>query len=185
MESQLPSGFPHILGQSRRQMKDVELVAQLLLLLEDGPRGYSTQELDEAFAARDDQWDNGPTIASQFRGIISHIRQLTQTPKGRTLARTRFRNQADFYSLFGAIANLHGKASHLPVERMRNALLKFVGLVESDKARARSKDANAYYEAARSASNDSGPRNIRIAIIRRVLRARAAAADGARKRRAK
>ena len=34
-------------------MKDVEIVATLLLLLEEGPRGYSVDALDEAFSARD------------------------------------------------------------------------------------------------------------------------------------
>lgn len=43
--------FPRIIDQSRRQMKDVELTAQLLLLVEAGqPRGYSQDELDAAFA---------------------------------------------------------------------------------------------------------------------------------------
>ena len=38
--------FPRITQTSRNQMKDVEFVANLLLLLEEGPKGYSVEELD-------------------------------------------------------------------------------------------------------------------------------------------
>jgi hypothetical protein len=46
MTKELGESFPRIAVSSRRQMKDVELVAHLLLLLESGPKGYSTTDLD-------------------------------------------------------------------------------------------------------------------------------------------
>ena len=46
---QLPPSFPRISKQSSKQMKDVELIAQLLLLIENSPKGYSINELDQAF----------------------------------------------------------------------------------------------------------------------------------------
>jgi hypothetical protein len=38
-------------------MKDVEFVANLLCSLEDGIKGYSQDELDEAFSDREVTWD--------------------------------------------------------------------------------------------------------------------------------
>jgi uncharacterized protein with ParB-like and HNH nuclease domain len=44
---ELGDNFPNIQPQQKRQMKDVELTASLLLLLEEGPQGYSASQLDE------------------------------------------------------------------------------------------------------------------------------------------
>jgi hypothetical protein len=52
----LPSGVPHIAKTSLRQMKDVELVAQLVLLMEDGPQSFSQDDLDQAYSDRDEAW---------------------------------------------------------------------------------------------------------------------------------
>jgi hypothetical protein len=58
----LPEGFPRIETQSRKQMKDIELVSNLLLSFEYGVRGYSQDELDEAFSDRDTSWEYASTI---------------------------------------------------------------------------------------------------------------------------
>jgi hypothetical protein len=50
MTKQLPENFPRFDSQSRKQMKDVELVASLLLLIEEGVSGYSQDDLDKAFS---------------------------------------------------------------------------------------------------------------------------------------
>ena len=41
LSNELPQNFPRFHPKSRRQMKDVEFTAQLLLLLEQGPKSYS------------------------------------------------------------------------------------------------------------------------------------------------
>ena len=41
--SELRDNVPRITSQARKQMKDVEFVAQLLLLIEEGPKGYSQE----------------------------------------------------------------------------------------------------------------------------------------------
>jgi hypothetical protein len=53
----LPSNLPRIAQQSRKQMKDVEFVALTLLLIDEGPRGYSQDDVDKAFTDRDQSWD--------------------------------------------------------------------------------------------------------------------------------
>jgi hypothetical protein len=100
---ELPEGFPNIAVQSRRQMKDDEFTAHLLLMLESGPKGYSADELDEAFSDRDEGWENKAAIVARFERVLDVLRCSLATQEGQQLPRTRLRNQADFYSFFGAV----------------------------------------------------------------------------------
>ena len=87
------------------------------------------------------------------------------------IQRTRFRNQADFYSLFGAVAQLR-RVWPLPTPGDTAArLFGFIGLVDDEARRQKFKPAEAYYAAARSASNDPGPRQTRINTIVQVISA--------------
>lgn len=170
MASQLPKDFPRIVAQSRKQMKDVEFTAQLLLLLEEGPKGFSQAELDEAFSKRDESWEGRQDIEDRFRRIIDSIAIVLREPAAAALDTSRLRNQADFYSLFGASARLPQiPESPLPAT-IAERLAAFITVVEDETARSQNADADLYYQAARSASNDKGPRETRIAIIERVLR---------------
>lgn len=61
----LPDKFPSMATQSRRQMKDLEMVGNLLLLIEEGARSYSQDQLDAAYSDRDEGWgdrDTGPVF---------------------------------------------------------------------------------------------------------------------------
>jgi len=171
MVETLPGQFPRIASQSRRQMKDVELVALLLLLLEDGPQAYSQAELDEAFAKRDDEWERRSEVEARFRKTIQRMHSITTAdPDGPAVVAGRLRNQADFYSLFGAIAALE-ESDLLPPPRDAATLLRsFVERVESEDSRNADPDLQAYYEAARSASSDKGPRETRITFMKDLLR---------------
>lgn len=167
MYETLPSDFPHLAKPSMRQMRDVELVAQLLLLTEDSPQSMSQDELDQAYSFRDGEWEMRGKTERDFRRTLRHMKALTGADP--TLVASRLRNQADFYSLFGAVLDL-GRASSLPdPAKGAVAIKKFIDIVSSEKARTRDIDATAYYEAARSASNDSRQRATRIRIIKAVL----------------
>ena len=96
----LPENFPRFESQSRKQMKDVELTANLLLLEEDGPAGYSQDDLDKAFSDRDIDWDSEESVIDDFRTVVQQIKELTKVPSDPPIMKTRLRNQADFYSLF-------------------------------------------------------------------------------------
>jgi hypothetical protein len=170
MVETLPPHFPRIAAQSRRQMKDVELVALLLLLLEGGPQGYSQAELDQAFGSRDDDWERRNEIEDRFRRTIELIRAITVVePDGPALVPSRLRNQADFYSLFGAIASLDQQGQLPEPYEVAARLRGFVERVESEDERNADADLKTYYEAARSASSDKGPRETRIDYIARML----------------
>ena len=63
----LPRNFPFIQPTSRKQMKDDEFIAQLLLLIEVGPKSYSQDDLDEAFSSRDHLWDGMEIVSERYR----------------------------------------------------------------------------------------------------------------------
>lgn len=171
MEQRFAKPFPRIVESSRRQMKDVEVVATLLLFLEEGPKGYSVLALDAAFSERDKEWDQRTQVVEEFRSVIEKLAEIARCPDGDFLISSRFRNQADFYSLFAAVAELLRESAwpdFLPL--VCNRLKAFLEIVEDDARRVAVRQAAEYYDAARSASNDAGPRRTRISTIKKVLK---------------
>jgi hypothetical protein len=167
MTEELGKEFPHIARASRRQMRDVELVAQLLLLAEAGPATLSQDDLDRAYSDRDESWDSRTTTERRFRRTVVVMNQLAEADA--TLAASRLRNQADFYSLFGALLALRDQKVKLDVAAAAPALVKFVTKAGDESGRQRNADAKGYYEAARSASNDRRQRVTRIEILKNVI----------------
>src|SRR5579863_198900 len=173
MTKTLPENFPRFDSQSRKQMKDVELVAGILLLIEEGVSGYSQDDLDKAFSDRDAEWDDAADTEQRFREVVDFVSQLVALPQENPLSRSRLRNQADFYSLFGAITELLDVAD--PVLRtakdvLARRLATFLEIVEDDNRRAQDEAATRYLNAARSNSNDLGQRRQRVETITAILR---------------
>ena len=165
----LPDGFPRLEAQSRKQMKDVELVANLLLALEEGIRGYSQDELDAAFSERESEWEKSAEIRNRFNAAMANVVVMSSIETESSLSKTRFRNQADFYSLFTAIdAYRPGGSLDNPVE-VATRLLEFIAFVEDEERRAANAAASDYFIAARSNSNDTGPRKKRHEIVLKVI----------------
>jgi len=128
------------------------------LLIEDG-----------TFIKRDDQLEERVSVADAFRRVIEQIALRTESSYGAEISRSRLRNQADFYSLFGAVYELSEKGA-MPAEDVAcERLLEFLEQVGDQKSWPENPNAAAYYQAARSASNDPGPRRVRIDIIKEVL----------------
>lgn len=169
MTNALPQNFPNIASKSRKQMKDVEFVAHLLLLIEVGPRGYSTTQLDAEFSDRDEEWPKKQAVVDSFRDVVQIIKKVLSTGEGLDLPKTRLRNQADFYSFFGGVYQLTEQDSLPEIAEMSSRISQFFVAVEDEAERKTDKDLGNYYEAARSASNDSGPRKDRIEIVKRVI----------------
>lgn len=170
MEELLPRGFPRFAEQSKKQMKDTEFTALLLLLVEVGPRGYSQENLDEEFTSRDTEWDGRVEAEERFRSAITYIREMVSSlADPRSITGSRLRNQADFYALFGAV-NLMVKKGTLPATgEAGERLVAFAEQIEDETARTGSKSLTMYFDAARSASNDTGPRATRIETLEQVL----------------
>lgn len=167
LAGQLPRDVPRMPSQIRAQMKDVEFTAQLLLHLEEGNKSHNQDELDDAFVERDASWPKGNETRERFRTVIVQLAKLFKEPDGDKLAKTRLHNQADFYSLFGAIAKINNPDP--PIDIWRDNLLRFVEIVDDDQRRRENAEAEKYFKAARSNSNDQTPRRERIEILTHVL----------------
>jgi hypothetical protein len=170
---------PRIVTPSRQQMKDVEFVAELLLLLEEGPRGHSISDLDAAFSSRDEEWDAETSIERRFRATFEHADAILRGDAPINLRTCRLRNQADYYSLFGAIDDLTITGGlNLDNGQIAFLLGNFVQAVDAAERRDGVAVLAEYYNAARSASNDTGPRKQRIEILKRVVRDRSQRSPG-------
>lgn len=167
MQQHLPQGIPNFAPRSKMQMKDVEFTATLLLLLEEGPKSYSQIALDEAFSLRDASWADRHRVEDRFKSAIDVIGNLVKEESD-LLGKSRLRNQADFYSLVGAISAFLDSSSII-FDEVTPRLKRFIAAVDDDQERERREEARMYYEAARSASNDAGPRATRIRIVLSAL----------------
>lgn len=167
LEEIMPKDFPRIAASSRRQMKDAELIAQLLLLVERGVESYSQDELDTAYNDRDEEWEQAVPVEQETRRVLEILFEWSEgIVSGQA---RRLRNQADFYSLFGAILALV-RDGRLPdrdtaLERLNRAMSR----VNSEDERQNFPDAKRYYEAARSASNDVAQRRDRVQFLVDVM----------------
>ncbi len=177
-ESKFERSMPRIAEQSRKQMKDVEFFATLLLFLEEGPKSYSVLDLDKAFSDRDSGWEKRNEVLDEFRSNIDVISNIVGCPEGQSLLRTRLRNQTDFFSLFAAVAELR-REELLPndLSVVAQNLKAFAELLEDDDRRSNQSEAMRYYNAARSASNDQKNRLIRISSMRKAIRGEMQAGD--------
>lgn len=170
MEVTLGKSFPRIVQTSRKQMKDVELVSLLLLLTEEGVKSYSQDDLDKAYADRDSDWEHKLRVEEEFRAVIGSIREAIGACVGRFDVETsRLRNQADFYSLYGALLELRREGQILDAGSLCEKLQQFVTLLGEEEASPHSADLKNYLDAARSASNDKGPREARIGVVKKAL----------------
>ena len=167
LDEALPKDFPRIAPASRRQMKDAEFVAQLLLLTERGTETYSQDDLDTAYSVRDEDWEGGARFEREYRAVLAI---LSRWSEGLLAGEAkRLRNQADFYSLYGALLDLHRDDTVPDDSTALERLEGFMDLVNSEERRQGDTDAKRYFEAARSASNDAAQRRDRIRILTSVL----------------
>ncbi len=168
MQALLPHNVPRLTEQTRKQMKDVETVAGLLLLIEEGPKGYSQADLDAAFSDRDTEWEPQTEVESVFRSSMEYVSELFKF-EGGSLVGTRMKNQADFYSLFGAIVELYEEGALPSLPDAHRKLRAFCEAFDDILVWSKDAELEKYFNAARSASNDKGPREFRIGTIKRIL----------------
>ncbi len=158
-------------AQRIKQMRDVEFVSQLLLINEDGYRGYSSTELDMAFADKDSFWEKKNDSIKKFQTTINTINDMLQDIDSEKLQilRERFKNQADFYSLFGAIQELMSLGTLPPINDTVDRLVKFIEIISDNNRRSMNQSALQYYNHARTASNRTLARKERNEILKNVI----------------
>ena len=148
MISVLPENFPSIPPKARKQMKDVEFVTLLLLLLEEGVKSYRQDDLDKAFNDRDLEWDDRDEIEERFKKVIELIKELlNQSPSNINLCKTRLKNQADFYSLLGALSELNAEQPLKITAEVCKRIDQFLKSVDSPETRINIPAAQDYYDA--------------------------------------
>ena len=93
-----PEGFPNISYADKQRMKDVEYVSQLLIFLVKGEASISQTDLDQLYSDWDDELPV-PALEEEYREVLGLVHSLRET-----IRTSRFRNLADYYSLFAAVA---------------------------------------------------------------------------------
>lgn len=174
MDDTLPTKFPNIAGQSKRQMKDVENVATMLLFIENGERGLSQADMDDAFASREETWDQRDQTIASFRSAVGFIAGVLAQADDQTIISSRMKNQADFYSFFAAVAELQEENLLPTAKDVSDRLKAWLAHMRAWEREELPDDPNQtlsrYLAAARAASNDAGPRRTRITILKDVMR---------------
>jgi hypothetical protein len=164
--------FPAINPKSKKQMKDVELVALLLLFLEEGVKSYRQEDLDQAFSDRDSNWDEKAEIENEFKQVIELIKQLLEkSPPDIYLSKTRLKNQTDFYSMFAAISELNREEKLEMSAELSKKIEQFLKLVDSPE-RSKIQEAQNYYDAITNSPLYSGVEKTksRIEILKSVIK---------------
>ena len=173
----LGGNFPTIDRRAKNQMKDVEMVAQLLLLLEEGVKSYNQEYLDNSFSDRDIDWENKENIENEFRHTIENIKKILELSQDMNLSKTRLKNQADFYSLFGTVAELNRENKIFITKEIGERIKSFLELVEDEQIRNKSindltdyqKNALKYSQSVKQSPTDLGARKTRIGIMKSVI----------------
>jgi len=163
------NSMPRIAQQSRKQMKDVELIAQILLMIEEGPKGYNSDELDIAFNNRDTEWPEMETVKSLFLSTIETVFHVLNLDNENVIKYSRLSNQADYYSLIGAISENIKEGINIPPAKYLEKLREFVALVENDESRQLHPDMESYYQNARVATNRTSARKDRVKILKSFI----------------
>jgi hypothetical protein len=163
----LPHNFPQIASQSVKQMKDVEFIAQLLLLIEEGPKGYPSDDLDIAFSLREDEWPESVEVLSKYRMAIMKVQEILSFDDDFSLQRSRLKNQADFYTLIGVLNKLSNTHSPISSRDLYQKLEDFNSIISDDSKREEegNERINEYYGHARAASNSTRARRERENIL--------------------
>lgn len=170
MHGTLGGDVPRFTPTSRKQMKDVEVVTQLLLLIENGPQTLSQDDLDVATSDRDTEWPREQEVVAEFRRVVDAVASMLAVSRAPAEWNHRLRNQADFYSFVGAVLGL-SRRQLLPADPtgVMAALDDFMESVNTEAHREADETVNRYYQAIRSNSNGATERRARIAVVEGIL----------------
>ena len=160
--------FPRIAPQSRKQMKDVELIAQVSLLLEEGvPKGYSKDDLDKIFSDNDTEWENKNQVEIEFKKIVDILVEILNEDDSNKI-RDKFKTQVDFYTLFSAIYT-KTKEVNLDIKKYVEGLNSFIDDYEDETKRENNDDLKNYYIYSQTGVNRTNARQNRMNTLLKYL----------------
>jgi len=145
-----------------RRMRDVEFIADLFILVMHGIVSSDPDRLDDYFAEYDDEIPNFKANAKRFEWVKKQIAELDGEL---AIAKSRYSNFADFYSVFAAILETSPKG--INATKTAKALAAFAGRVEDPDTK--DDHAAAYARAVRGASNDAKERKDRVDALRKII----------------
>lgn len=99
----------------RRRMLDVEYIEELLILLVAGPQGKK-ESIDLFCENYANMGVDKDVYRRKFRLVISDIEQIFD--ESFSISKTRFKQKADFYTVFGCIVRLHKEGYHLVGDKL-------------------------------------------------------------------
>lgn len=159
--------WPRYAAQARRQMKDVEFASHLLLLVEKGPSGVTQEQMDEAYASRQHDWDKKNYVLERAFVAVSNFSKVLEASDTRSEFYEKSKNQANFYSLFDVFSRM-GELTESQAGQVRKELDQFYEKVYSSSAENGTKAAD-FMAHTRASSSDSGPRSARSKILVELL----------------
>jgi hypothetical protein len=153
---------------NRRRLGDVEFTSELLAGLIDGAQDKK-QTLDD-FYQRYAEWDNDnlEKVKKRFLIILTEIEKLFSF-KDEGIAQTRFRQKADFYSLFLAVDSLNQDGFNLDDKDLTH-LIEDLQILDFNIAP--HSDSDAFREYATRCLSDANSKSSRLwrqAFLKRIL----------------
>jgi hypothetical protein len=138
------------------RMRPVEFGAELVILLMEGAQDKK-QTIDLYYGYFERDFPDASAIEPRLRGFCDWAATALELP------RSRFRRAAEFYSLIGALDNIHETPTALPDARAAGAILEeFERLLNEDEP---SREAARYLLAASRQTDNRAPRETRIGIV--------------------
>ncbi len=115
---------------NRRRLADVEYTSELICIVLHGPRDKKS-DLDVDYL-RLQEWPDAPLFRERFLAILNDLSTIFDRGDF-PIAKTRFRQKSDFYSLFAAVHEIHGRGIAIDQEALpdlREALYGLNCLIE-------------------------------------------------------
>lgn len=147
----------------RRRMRVQEFVAELAILLVEGPQDKK-KAIDLYYGEYRDSFPNARSVESRLKLYLRWI--IAAFPD---LRDHRFRKPVDLYGLIGALDEVSARSKKLRALSPQDAGHALLGLEMQTQAKEPSGDAAKYVLAASRQTDNIGPRSSRIQILSRIL----------------
>ncbi|MES2931615.1 MAG: DUF262 domain-containing protein [Patescibacteria group bacterium] len=146
-----------------QRMKDVEYVSELFAILIDGIQDQQ-KTLDRFYADYDVVFPHKSRYISTFGRTLESFRTIQEY-----LEESRFKNKADFYTLFAAVSEINTRTKvATDLSEAESALRRFEQELAAPVEQLRGK-ASRYYQTVIEGPNKKAKREERTAIFREIL----------------
>jgi len=150
--------------QAANRMKNDELVAELLILLSEGPQDKK-ESVDLYYESFREEFQQGTQLEAELNSILETVQSAIPL-----LKKSLLRRPANIYALVGAISDITSEEIALPpVATLRRRLEVFSEELAVKDEEIRTERASRYAVAQSRQTDNIRPRLARIEILRRVI----------------